>query len=126
MPNAVIAAVEELRAWVLQNPWELALVFPVVAGVPGDPTVVATGDSASVQVDPARVLRAVLRARADGFVLVHTHLADVPPGPSDLAVTRRLVAAAATIGVPLLGHFVLAPSHTYDCFEAAASRRGAA
>lgn len=126
MSEAVLAAVEALRSWLLLARLEVALVLPVVDGVPGPPCVVAVGDAGSVRLVPGQVLRAVLRTPAEGFVLVHTHTTDVPPGPADVAVTRRLMAASVTVGVPMLGHLVLAPRRTHDCFEVAAALDDAA
>lgn len=57
-------------------------------------------------------------SRADSWVLVHTHPCGRPPSNADLAVTRRLVAAGNLIGVPLLGHIVVAPPSWYDCCDA--------
>lgn len=118
MLDVMRSAVDSARPWALLMTGEVALVVPVLHGEPQLPVVVATGDRASVVVTPAAVLRAVLASRADAFVLVHTHPEDLPPSGADAAVTRRLVAASSVVGVRMLGHIVLSPSRTYDCFAA--------
>lgn len=118
MPEDLLSALQELRSWVLLPRSEVAVVLPVRAGAFGPPHLVAVGDATSVPLTPDVVLRSVLRTRSQAYVLIHTHHADVTPGPADLAVTRRLVAASAVVGVRLLGHYVLAPGATYDCLAA--------
>jgi len=68
-----------------------------------------------VHADPAAVFRIALSCGAESVVLAHNHVDDVGPSAADLAVTRRLVAAGAVIGVPLLSHVVVTPSGWYDC-----------
>lgn len=103
----------ELRL-LLAEPVELVVVVPLGAG----PTVVARGDRRGVRVTPLQVLRPVVLAGAASFVLAHTHPDGGPPSPDDLAVTRRLVAASAIVGVTLAAHLVLAPEGTWDCLAA--------
>jgi DNA repair protein RadC len=110
LSNPVLA---ELRL-LLDESVETVVVVPFGA----DATVVARGDSRSVRVTPLQVLRPVVLAGASSFVLVHTHPEGGPPSPDDLAVTRRLVAASAIVGVTLVAHLVLAPEGTWDCLAA--------
>lgn len=49
------------------------------------------------------------RLRATEIVLAHNHFAEARPSAADLAVTRRLVAAGALVGVPLR-----APGQTFS------------
>jgi DNA repair protein RadC len=72
-----------------------------------DPVVVAVGARARVAVTPASILRPALRLRATEIVLAHNNFAEARPGAADLAVTRRLGAAGALVGVPLRAHLVL-------------------
>lgn len=59
-------------------------------------------------VRPADPLRYALRAAASGFVLVHNHPSGDPtPSVEDVSFTRRVAAAAAVVGVPLLDHVVV-------------------
>jgi hypothetical protein len=96
-------------------PVEIAFVVPWSAGDWGEPVVVGFGTPDSVAARPRTVLRAVLTSGADAFLLVHTHLTQKPPGDDDTAVTRRLVAAGAVVGVTMLGHLVVGPSVAWQC-----------
>ena len=98
---------------------EIVLVVPVKEGVPGAAVAAAAGDRGSVAGVTERVLRMALALDADQVVLVHNHVHAAAPSPADLAVTRRLVAAHAMIGVPLLAHLVVTPAGWYNCFDAA-------
>jgi DNA repair protein RadC len=118
--DTLAATVSELRGLVAAERRERAVVLAV-----RDHAVVATaavGHSAShsVSVQPAAVLSPVLANGADSLLLVHTHVADDPPSLADHAVTRRLVAAAAVVGVAFLGHLVVTPA---ECFVVTGSRR---
>lgn len=95
----------------LDDPAEAVVVLPSI----GASSVVARGSEASVRVTPSQVLRPVLTAGAASYVLVHTHPKGGPPTESDLAVTRRLVAASVVVGVRLTAHIVLAPEGEWDC-----------
>jgi len=69
---------------------------------------VAKGGLHGMGVRPADPLRLALRASASGFVLVHNHPSGDPtPSPEDVAFTRRVAAAAAVVGTPLLDHVVV-------------------
>jgi DNA repair protein RadC len=47
-------------------------------------------------------------ARAAALVLFHNHPSGDPePSPEDVALTRRLVAAGALLGIEVLDHLVL-------------------
>ena len=100
----------ELRR-LLCDPVETVVVLPCVGPV----CVVARGSRHSVAVTPGQVLRPVIAAGADSYVLVHTHPQGGRPTSSDLAVTRRLVAAGTVLGVTLTAHLVLAPEGHWDC-----------
>lgn len=91
-----------------------------VAVVPAGcrPVVVAIGSADSVRVTPGQVLRPVLLAGASSYLLAHTHPHGGPPSLSDLAVTRRLVAAGTVLGVHMTAHVVLAPDQHWDCLAA--------
>jgi hypothetical protein len=102
---------------------EVAAVVPVRGGLAGAPMLVAAGSPAGVPVTPAVVFRALLSLRAEGSVLLHVHLRDAGPSPEDLAVTRRLVAAGALLGVPLLAHLIIEPGGWIDCMDGTVTRR---
>jgi DNA repair protein RadC len=70
---------------------------------------VAKGGLHGMGVRAADPLRVALRASASGFVLVHNHPSGDPaPSVEDVAFTRRVAAAAAVVGMPLLDHVVVA------------------
>jgi DNA repair protein RadC len=70
---------------------------------------VAKGGLHGMGVRPADPLRLALRAAASGFVLVHNHPSGDPtPSREDVAFTRRVAAAAAVVGTPMLDHVVVA------------------
>ena len=69
---------------------------------------VAKGGLHGMGVRPADPLRLALRAAASGFVLVHNHPSGDPtPSREDVNFTRRVAAAAAVVGMPLLDHVVV-------------------
>lgn len=105
-------------------PLEMVCVIPRVAQNWCDPVLVGIGGAGAVSARPREVLRAVLTAGGHAFVLAHTHLSTDAPSPEDQAVTRRLVAAAAVVGVPMLAHLVVGPQHVWDCMSGHHQRLG--
>ncbi len=90
---------------------EAALVWPVSAdGSPSGSGTIVLGSPSSVRLTPGEVFGPAMAAGAQAVVIAHTHLADTGPSADDYAVTRRLVAAGAILGVHLLGHLVVEPS----------------
>jgi DNA repair protein RadC len=70
---------------------------------------VARGGLHGMGIRVADPLRLALRAAASGFVLVHNHPSGDPtPSAEDVAFTRRVAAAGAVVGLPLLDHVVVA------------------
>ena len=70
---------------------------------------VARGGLHGMGVRAADPIRIALRAAASGFVLVHNHPSGDPaPSAEDVEFTRRIAAAAAVVGTPLLDHVVVA------------------
>ena len=70
---------------------------------------VAKGGLHGMGVRAADPIRLALRAAASGFVLVHNHPSGDPaPSAEDVEFTRRVAAAAAVVGTPLLDHVVVA------------------
>jgi DNA repair protein RadC len=69
---------------------------------------VAKGGMHSLSVQPRDVLRAVVRAGASSFLLLHNHPGGVPtPSPEDITMTRRMVVCANAVGVPLVDHVIV-------------------
>lgn len=98
-------------------PVEVVCILPRHGATWGAPVVVGIGWPDEVTARPREVLRSVLTAGGDTFVLVHTHTTGKPPGADDAAVTRRLVSAAAVLGLTMVGHVVLGPSAVWECLS---------
>jgi DNA repair protein RadC len=75
--------------------------------------VVAVGGLSACALTPAEVFRLVLREPAAAVIFIHNHPSGEPsPSPEDVAVTRRLVQAAALLGLRVLDHVILGdPGH---------------
>lgn len=70
-------------------------------------------------VHPRDVFRSALEANAASVVVFHNHPSGDPtPSPEDDALTRRLVAGGALLGVDVLDHLVLADASYYSFREA--------
>lgn len=91
------------------------LVAVVGYGSGGWVVSVHPGEAASVGCAPLTALRPVLAAGAQTLLLLHTHVAPSPPSVADHAVTRRLRAACALLGVGFAGHFVVDPTSLQHC-----------
>lgn len=106
---------QEARRWTAGLPVEIALVFPVVLGKPSAPVAIEYGTRDCVAMTVERVLRTSLAAGAEAVVIAHNHPGEGEPSAADFALTRRLVAAGATIGVRLHAHIILTAQGWYDC-----------
>ncbi|MBW3513357.1 hypothetical protein KO537_01265 [Shewanella sp. NKUCC01_JLK] len=62
------------------------------------------GTIESASVSPREVVKAVLLCNAAAVIFAHNH----PSGCADRRITERLIAALATIDVPVLDHIVVA------------------
>ena len=72
---------------------------------------VRDGGDIPVQVEPSEVLQTVLTRGGRSFAVAHNHAnGALEPSVADMAVTRRLGAGAATIGLRFLGHILVAGS----------------
>ena len=70
---------------------------------------IARGGLHGAAVRASDPVRAALRVDASAFVLVHNHPSGDPaPSHEDVRLTAQVAAAAATVGVPLLDHVVVA------------------
>jgi DNA repair protein RadC len=89
---------------------------------------VAKGGLHGVGIRAADPLRLALRAAATGFVLVHNHPSGDPtPSPEDIAFTKRIAAAAAIVGTPMLDHVVVTrDGYASVPFESAPASLGSA
>ncbi len=67
------------------------------------------GSDAFTVVDPRQVFRLAVGCRASAIILAHNHPSGDPtPSRQDEEVTRRVVRAGRTLGIPLLDHLVVA------------------
>jgi DNA repair protein RadC len=79
--------------------------------------IVSTGSADASSADPREVFRDAIVARAAAVVLFHNHpTGDPTPSRDDVAVTRRLVAAATVIGIDVMDHVILG-TDTYFSFH---------
>jgi DNA repair protein RadC len=79
---------------------------------------VAQGGLSGLHVPVADPLRVALREGARAAVLVHNHPSgDAEPSEADLAFTKRVVAAAEIVGVPLVDHVIVARSGHVSMLE---------
>lgn len=108
------AALEACLPVFAQLAVEVAVVVPLRRESVGPPLLIRGGTPCRVQISPTDVFREALRWRADAVVLAHNHVAASGPSQADLAVTRRLVACGALLGVPLAGHLVVEPDRWFD------------
>ena len=70
-------------------------------------SLVGQGTLTSAPVHPREVFGPGLRLAAAAVIVVHNHPSgDLEPSAADIAVTRRLVEAGETLGVPLLDHVI--------------------
>jgi len=71
-------------------------------------TVVATGTLNSTVVEPRDVFREAMLGAAAAVIVFHNHPSGDPtPSVDDIALTRRLGAAGALIGIDLVDHLIL-------------------
>ena len=69
---------------------------------------VSRGSLDSAQAHPRDVFRAAILANAASIVLVHNHPSGDPtPSPDDIALTQRMRAAGAVLGIDVLDHLVV-------------------
>ena len=70
--------------------------------------IVSVGTATEVLAHPREVFSAVLKAGGTRCIVGHNHPSgNVQPSPSDLELTRELLQAGKTLGVPVLDHLIL-------------------
>jgi DNA repair protein RadC len=78
---------------------------------------VGTLDASVAQ--PREVFREAAVSAAAAVVIFHNHPSGDPsPSPDDVAVTRRMVAAGAVMGIDVLDHLILADARYFSFKEA--------
>ncbi|HPU96421.1 MAG TPA: DNA repair protein RadC [Candidatus Hydrogenedentes bacterium] len=69
---------------------------------------VTRGGLDSAEASPRDIFRAACKHSAAQVILAHNHPSGDPePSASDIAVTRRIVEAGKTLGIPVLDHIIL-------------------
>lgn len=107
----------EAHRWTRGLDRELVLVAPVTRAGALPIVAVARGRAAEAEVGPARVFAVAVALGGEAVVLAHNHPGGSGPSPSDRALTRRLTAAGAVLGVPLLAHLVVTEDGWFDCLD---------
>jgi DNA repair protein RadC len=80
--------------------------------------IVSSGSVDASTADPREVFREAILARAAGVVLFHNHpTGDPTPSREDIAVTRRLLAAATVVGIELVDHLILGAGRYFSFHE---------
>ena len=70
-------------------------------------------------IHPREVFRVAIREAATSLILVHNHPSgQLNPSHEDLSITRQLVAAGETIGIPVHDHLIIAGSKFLSFKEA--------
>lgn len=70
--------------------------------------VVSVGTLTQTLVHPREVFYPAIRHLAASVILVHNHPSgDSTPSPKDLHLTRQLVAASASMGIPIFDHLII-------------------
>lgn len=78
----------------------------------------ARGTMTSVEVHPSEILRPCLATGAVACIMVHNHPSgDAEPSEMDVAITRRVAAAAQILGIKLLDHIVIGADHWVSLAE---------
>lgn len=97
---------------------EREVVLAVVLDIRNRPTHVARVAQGGVDhcaIDPREVFVPALRERGSAVLLAHNHPSgDCTPSREDLELTRRLMAAGALLGLPLLDHLIVASGAPVD------------
>lgn len=127
---SLVALLAIIEAWARRltqaTETEVALVWPLLAnGSPGGDETLVVGTPGSVRLTPREVFGQALATGATSVVIAHTHLGNTGPSANDHAVTRRLVAAGAILGVPVLAHLVVEPSGVHELIGRAELRPAA-
>ena len=85
----------------------VALLLDVKHRVNGIHTI-SIGALASAVVEPREVFKAAILANSAALILAHNHPSGDPtPSAEDIAITHKLQACGALLGIPVLDHLVL-------------------
>lgn len=74
-----------------------------------------SGTVSEVQVYPREVIRRALELDSSAFIAAHNHPSDVVvPSPSDIHITRKLLKAAAALGIAFHDHFIVSSNNYHS------------
>ena len=80
--------------------------------------VITRGTLDSSPVHPRELFRAAVRESAAGVIIVHNHPSGDPaPSRDDLNVTRQLMQAGETMGIPVLDHVIIGNDRYLSLYE---------
>lgn len=66
------------------------------------------GTLTSSTVHPREVYKVAILTNADSIILAHNHPSgDIQPSREDKAITKRLILAGQTLGIPILDHIIV-------------------
>ena len=83
--------------------------------------VIAEGSLSNIIVHPREVFLPVILQHASGLVVAHNHPSGDPqPSAEDIEITKILVAAGGTLGLPVLDHVIIGDGAYYSFVEAGA------
>ena len=75
---------------------------------------IKTGSSSEIIVQPAEILKEVIKEELSKFILIHNHPSgDATPSDADIKFTKKLDESAKLLGVNLLDHIVIGK----DCYK---------
>ncbi len=113
----IVVAREETAIQILRSAWdsnkiELIEQFKVLLLDTGNSCLgvadIASGGLDSCPVDPRLVFATALKAKATQIIVAHNHPSgNLKPSDSDINLTKKLCAAGAILGIPVLDHFIL-------------------
>ncbi len=79
---------------------------------------VSQGTLNSSPVHPREVFNSAIRERAASVIVVHNHPSGDPtPSGEDIKITRRLVTAGQTVGIPLVDHVIVGGEEYFSFVE---------
>lgn len=77
--------------------------------------IVSIGTMTEAWLHPRELFRAAIGALAHSVLLVHNHPSgDVTPSAEDNALTKRIMAAGETVGIPVIDHLIVGGGMFYS------------
>jgi DNA repair protein RadC len=77
--------------------------------------VISVGSKTECIANPGEIFRTVLKHNGRRCIVAHNHPSgSIEPSPDDVALTRSLLAAGQTLGIPVLDHLILSGEECYS------------